>query len=167
MSVTAASALMKRGLAAASSASYAAWSMVKALHPARTHIERTRRRAIDAFSTSVSTSGSRCGSTAQAVTKSARSAASAASARTAMEKSTVRRARSKTECRAPSATEGSGRGAARRQATATVVAVVAVTREEMEDLVVGLVTVRTNEEREEREQEREEARDVIVTESGR
>jgi len=70
----------------------------------------------------------------------------------------------------PSATEGSGRGAARRQATATaaVAAVVAVTREEMEDLVVELVTVRTNEEREEREQEREEARDVIVTEkSGR
>ena len=41
---------------------------------------------------------------------------------------------------------------------------VAVTREEMDDLVVELVTVRTNEEREEREQEREEARDVIVTE---
>ena len=45
----------------------------------------------------------------------------------------------------PSATEGSGRGAARRQATATaaVAAVVAVTREEMDDLVVELVTVRT------------------------
>ena len=87
-----------------------------------------------------------------------------------MEKSTARRARLTTECRAPSATEGSGRGAARRQATATaaVAAVVAVTREEMDDLVVELVTVRTNEEREEREQEREEARDVIVTEkSGR
>ena len=69
----------------------------------------------------------------------------------------------------PSATEGSGRGAARRQATtAAVAAVVAVTREEMEDLVVELVTVRTSEEREQREEEREEARDVIVTEkSGR